>query len=177
MKTLLQQVDHPKAIVATINAGKLPADHWHLDPDQGGGRIIAEACHFIDLLRHLTGSPIDNIQTTPFAGGQEQASTITLTFSDGSTGTIHYLTNGHPRVSKERFEVYSAGRFLGMDNFRKLSTHGWPRARRPSLTQRDKGHRYALDSFIKATVNGYPPPIPPEELFEVSLASIQAARG
>jgi predicted dehydrogenase len=130
MKALLETVAEPKSFVMTVNAGEIPADHWTQDPEVGGGRIIGEACHFIDLLRHLAGAPIVRHHAValgrhPGLAVTEDKAMITLEFADGSVGTIHYLANGHKAFPKERLEVFCAGRVLQLDNFRSLRGWGW----------------------------------------------------
>lgn len=176
MKELLRPLSEPKAIVITVNAGSLPAGHWTADLHTGGGRIIGEGCHFVDLLRHFTGEPITDVHTTPLGPPDGNSGSISLRFADSSTGTIHYLDNGHPRFPKERIEVFSAGRVLALDNFRKLRAYGWPG--RPGvrhLGKQDKGHAGAVKAFTEAIVSGSGPPIPPGEAFEVSAMTLRAA--
>src|SRR6185295_7817313 len=129
MKSLLRTVVGPKTFIVTVNAGTLPASHWTQSPTVGGGRIIGEGCHFIDLMRFLAGAQIErwhvmNVSGTSGGVNDDKAS-ITLTFADGSVGTLHYFGNGHPGYPKERVEVFCAGRVLQLDNFRKLRGFGW----------------------------------------------------
>ena len=125
IKALLETVREPKSFVMTVNAGAVPPEHWTRDPDSGGGRIIGEACHFIDLLRFLAGSATVEHQVAA-ARTADACVTISLRFSDGSTGTVHYLSNGHRSFPKERLEVFCGGRVLQLDNFRTLRGFGWP---------------------------------------------------
>jgi len=172
MKQLLGKASEPKAMILTVNAGAIPADHWTQDPERGGGRIIGEACHFIDLLRFLAGAPISSAEVTRLAA---DTATITLAFADGSTGTVHYLANGHRSFPKERLEVFCGGRILQLDNFRVLTGYGWPGFRRMRLWKQDKGHRAAVASFLEAVRSGGPSPIPAEEAIEVTRATLAAA--
>ena len=131
MHKLLQGVREAKAFIMTVNAGAIPPDHWTHDPEIGGGRIIGEGCHFVDLLRFLCGSPITTVQATQFGREASDAThddrvSFTLGFADGSIGTVNYLANGHKAVAKERLEVFCGGRILQLDNFRKLRGIGWP---------------------------------------------------
>ncbi len=108
-----------------MNAGDIPSHHWVHDINVGGGRLIGEACHFIDLLRFIVGAKIVDHQTVALgqswkSAASEDCVNITLQFEDGSVGVIHYLANGNKSISKERLEVFSAGRVLHMDNFRRL---------------------------------------------------------
>ena len=180
MKQLLDPIVQPKSMVMVVNAGFVPADHWTRQPDVGGGRIIGEACHFIDLLRFLAGHPIEDIAVTslgqaPGALSADDNVTITLKFEDGSVGTVHYFANGHKSYPKERLEVFAAGRVLMLDNFRTLTGYGWPNFKKQKLWTQDKGHRAEIETFIRAVENGEGDPIPLQELFEVTEASIEVA--
>src|SRR5690606_16251871 len=130
MNALLASVQEPKAFIMTINAGHIPAGHWTQNRDLGGGRIIGEACHFIDLMRFLAGSPIVSVQARRMAGNRSESTedkvSITLGFADGSFGTILYLANGAPSFPKERIEAFAGARVLQLDNFRTLRASGWP---------------------------------------------------
>jgi predicted dehydrogenase len=174
---LLRAVDEPKAMVMTINAGPLPQESWVHDPSVGGGRIAGEACHFIDLLRHLCGHPIIAVQATGIEAdrvtpARRDCMTITLSFADGSTGTIHYLANGHRALAKERLEVFVAGRVIQLDNFRRLRTFGCQAPGRKWLWRQDKGHRAAAAAFINAVRGGGASPIPIREILEVTAATL-----
>jgi predicted dehydrogenase/threonine dehydrogenase-like Zn-dependent dehydrogenase len=179
MKQLLAGVTEPKVFVMTVNAGAIPPDHWTQDPAVGGGRIVGEGCHFIDLLRHLVGAPI--IRHSAVAMGRHDAvavtsdkATITLEFADGSVGTIHYLANGDKRFPKERLEVFCAGRVLQLDNFRKLRSWGWKGFRSMNLWRQDKGQTACAKAFIDSVKQGGPAPIPLDEVLEVSRISIES---
>lgn len=178
MKALLETVAEPKNFLMTVNAGEIPADHWTQNAHMGGGRIIGEACHFIDLLRHLADTPIMRYQAValgrhPRLALTEDKATICLEFADGSVGTIHYLANGHKSFPKERLEVFCAGRVLQLDNFRHLRGWGWPGFSKLNLWRQDKGAQRCADAFVAAVRAGGPAPIPVDELFEVSRVSIE----
>lgn len=180
MKALLGAVSEPKAFVMTVNAGAIPADHWTQSPTVGGGRIIGEACHFVDLMRYLAGSGIVSVQTrrmgdAPGLSVTEDKASLTLGFADGSFGTIHYLANGAASFPKERIEVFAGGGILRLDNFRKLRGYGWPGFRKMNLWRQDKGQTAAAAAFLDAVRVGGESPIPAAELFEVSRTVIQAA--
>lgn len=180
IKRLLSQVSEPKAFVMVMNAGAVPVDHWTQDPHIGGGRIIGEACHYIDLMRYLAGAEIISVQAYSMGRSNgtritEDKSVIVLTFSDGSFGTIHYLANGASSFSKERIEVFVEGRTLQLDNFRKLRGFNWPGFRREILWRQDKGHKRCVAEFLRAIESGESPPIPASEIFEVARVTIEAA--
>jgi predicted dehydrogenase/threonine dehydrogenase-like Zn-dependent dehydrogenase len=179
MKALLVPVKEPKSFIMTMNAGAIPANHWTQDNAVGGGRIIGEACHFIDLMRFLAGSPIVSVQArrmgdTPGMTITEDKASITLGFEDGSFGTIMYLANGAASFPKERVEVFAAGRVLQLDNFRKLRGYGWPGFSKMNLWKQDKGQNACAAAFLKA-LESSTPAISPDEIFEVARVAIEIA--
>ncbi|MCX2697388.1 bi-domain-containing oxidoreductase [Ochrobactrum chromiisoli] len=181
MKSLLAPLSVPKNFIVTVNAGDIPADHWTQDPAVGGGRIIGEACHFIDLLRHLVGHPItgftaQSLGAHPGLAIREDKAVITLTFSDGSIGSILYLANGHKGFPKERIEVFAGGRVLQLDNFRKLKGWGWSGFSKMNLWRQDKGQLACTAAFLRAVKEGSASPIPHEEIIESARLSIEIAQ-
>ena len=180
MKDLLSHTDTPKNFVMTVNAGDIPANHWTQDLAVGGGRIIGEACHFIDLLRHLAGSPINSHHSAslgdhPALAVTDDKTTVMLTFEDGSLGVINYLSNGHKALPKERLEVFVAGRVLKLDNFLKLRGLGWNDFKRMRSLRQDKGQTACSSAFMAAVREGGAAPIPLAEILEVSRVSIEIA--
>jgi len=180
MKSLLDTIKEPKSFIMTVNAGDIPADHWTQDKEVGGGRIIGEACHFIDLLRHLAGAAITGYQITrlgnhPALAVSDDKVSITLTFADGSVGTIHYLANGHKGFPKERLEVFAAGRILQLDNFRSLRGWGWQGFTKIKLRRQDKGQKACVAAFVQAVRDGGKTPIALDEIIEISRISIEVA--
>lgn len=175
---LLAGVHEPKAFVMTVNAGAIPAGHWTQDAQAGGGRIIGEACHFIDLLRYLAGAPITAHQVAAIRGdsGPADRASITLRFDDGSIGTVHYLSNGHRAFPKERLEVFAGGRVLQLDNFRTLRGYGWSGFSRLNLWRQDKGQDACAAAFVAAVLSGQESPIPLDELLEVARVTIAVAQ-
>lgn len=178
-KALLAGIDNSKAFVVTINAGAIPRDHWTQDRSSGGGRIVGEACHFVDLLRHLAGSRIVSAvrrSLTDSGKTEDDVASLHLDFGDGSIGTIHYLANGHRSFPKERIEIFSGGGVLQLDNFRVLRGWGWPGFHRQRLWRQDKGQTGCVDAFVRCIENGdAQAPVPFEELMEVSRASVRLA--
>ena len=175
IKALLDGVKGSKAFVMTVNAGKIPPEHWTQDPAVGGGRILGEACHFIDLLRFLAGSPIVHHSRTPMEAATADTASIQLGFADGSIGTIHYFANGNKSFPKERLEVFAGGRILRLDNFRKLRGYGWPGFSKMNLWRQDKGQKECVAAFLSAVAQGAAPPIPFDELLEVSRVTIEVS--
>ncbi|WP_245264634.1 bi-domain-containing oxidoreductase [Aquamicrobium defluvii] len=175
MKTLLEGASGPKAFVMTVNAGAIPAGHWTQDRQTGGGRIVGEACHFIDLLRYLAAAPVDRHGVAMMASPTGDTATITFTFADGSVGSIHYFANGSKSFPKERLEVFAGGRILQLDNFRRLRGFGWPGFRKMNLWRQDKGQKACAAAFVRAVEQGGDAPIPFGELLEVGRITIEIA--
>ncbi|MBE8233071.1 MAG: zinc-binding dehydrogenase [Endozoicomonadaceae bacterium] len=180
MKALLASHRSPKSIIMTINAGEIPSEHWIQDPLVGGGRIVGEGCHFIDLMRHLVGHPIVNSQATmmgniPGIEIREDKATMTLSFADGSFGTIHYLSNGGSAFPKERIEVFCDNAVLQMDNYRVLRGYDWVGFKKMKLLKQDKGQKACAKAFILSIKEGNQAPISYEEVMESSRVSIEIA--
>jgi predicted dehydrogenase/threonine dehydrogenase-like Zn-dependent dehydrogenase len=181
MKSLLQAVSEPKSLIMTMNAGAIPADNWVQDTAVGGGRIIGEACHYLDLMRFLVGHEIVSVQARrmgehPGVAVAEDKASITLGFADGSFGTIHYFANGGKVFPKERIEVFAGGAVLQLENFLKLTGYGWREFRGMRSFRQDKGQEACAAAFIKSLRGGLPAPIPFEELLEVSRATNEAVQ-
>lgn len=179
MKAMLSPIKEPKSFIMTMNAGAIPANHWTQDNAVGGGRIIGEACHFIDLMRFLANSSIVSVQArrigdAPGVAIAEDKASITLGFEDGSFGTILYLANGSASFPKERVEVFAAGRVLQLDNFRKLRGYGWPGFSKMNLWKQNKGQNACAAAFLQAVQAGTPA-IPSDEIFEVARVTIEVA--
>ena len=179
-KSLLELSPLPKAMVMTVNGGGIPSDHWLQQHDVGGGRIVGEACHFIDLLRHLAGAPIIDWQVSmmgqPGTETLRDTVTIQMRFADGSTGSVHYFSNGHKSFAKERLEVFCGGRILQLDNFLVLRGWGWDDFRKKKVWRQDKGQAAFAGAFVTAAQFGGAAPIPLDEVLEVSRVSIEAAQ-
>jgi predicted dehydrogenase/threonine dehydrogenase-like Zn-dependent dehydrogenase len=175
IKSLLAGASGPKSFVMTVNAGAIPSDHWAQSMEIGGGRIIGEACHFIDLLRFLAGSPIVSHSRMAMDSANGDTVTLQLGFADGSIGTVHYFANGCKAFPKERLEVFAAGRVLQLDNFRKLRGYAWPGFSKMNLWRQDKGQKACAAAFVSAIRDGGAAPIPFEEIVEASRVSILLA--
>ena len=180
MKRLIEKINEPKCFLMTMNAGEIPADSWVQSEAVGGGRIIGEACHYIDLMRHLAGHKITSVQATSIGVNQhfeicEDKATITLGFEDGSMGTIHYFANGGKVFPKERIEVFARNAVLQLDNFRKLSGFAWPGFKKMNLIRQDKGQRGCTNAFVNYVKNGGDMPIPLDQILEVANVTLTAA--
>lgn len=180
MKALLDPIDQPKSLIITVNAGEIPREHWTQDPAIGGGRLIGEACHFIDLARHLVGHPITGHRVValgrhPALLNRGDKISLTLEFADGSIATVHYLANGDKGFPKERVEVFAAGRVLQLDNFLRLRGWGWQGFSKLSLWRQDKGQSVCSASFMRSVTGAGDAAIGVMELFEVARTTIEAA--
>jgi predicted dehydrogenase/threonine dehydrogenase-like Zn-dependent dehydrogenase len=168
----------PLSVVATINAGSIPRDHWTQDMEAGGGRLVGEAVHWIDLARSLTGSPISSMQVVTASASQRPVTDIAhllIGFSDGSTAAIHYLSSGARQFPKERIECFFDGKTLVIDNWRRLRRFGVPGPLFERSKGMDKGQGEFVRRWAQAITTGGEPPIPASELFEVSRWAIRAA--
>ena len=172
IKQLLSSTQEPKSFILTVNAGQIPSDHWLQDRKVGGGRILGEACHFIDLLRFLCGFEIKSWNRIGMTSKNEDTVSIHLEFGDGSIGCVNYFSNGSKSFPKERLDVFSSGRVLQLDNFRKLKGWGWSNFKKWNLWKQDKGQKACASTFINAIRNREPSPIPIEEIFEINRISI-----
>lgn len=175
---LLKSRSDPKSFIYTVNAGYIPPDHWTQHPEIGGGRLLGEACHFIDLIRFLAASPIENATVqyaqTPGAGSMDTFS-IQLTLANGSLGTVHYFANGCKNFPKERLDVFCGGSVLQLDNFRTLQGYGWQGFSKQKSSGQDKGHEMEMQSIITSLTEGQPAPIPFSEIIEVTDVSLALA--
>ena len=180
LKSLLDAQAEAKAFVLTVNAGAIPMDHWTQNLEIGGGRIIGEGCHFIDLLRFLAKSPIINFQAAKIGkssgvGTTDDKVAINLMFEDGSLGTIHYLANGGKRFPKERLEVFCNNAVIQLDNFKKMRGFGWKGFNKMNLLSQDKGQFQCVKAFVDAIEKGTEGPIDFDEIYEVAEYSIKIA--
>jgi len=163
-------------VIATMNAGNIPANVWVHDMKTGGGRIIGEACHYFDLITFLTGSKVKsfcmNAMGVNPSSNTDNAS-ILLEYENGSTGVINYFANGSKEYSKERVEVYSQDRTLIMDNFRLTTGFGYSNFSKLK-TNTDKGHHAQFKLLVDRVKNGGEPLIPFDEIVNTTAASIAA---
>ena len=164
----------PLAVTYRVNAGKLPADSWANDPVEGGGRILGEVCHFVDLICYVTGSLPRRIYAAPLvgSGADRDSVSVTITMANGSVGAIQYLSNGDTSVPKEYFEVHGGGQSAILDNYRSLSLHKGNHRKRHNLLNQAKGHAEEVAAFVNAVATGAQMPIDFETLVAVTQATI-----
>src|SRR3990167_7563545 len=172
IKKLLLAEQVPAVFIMTVNAGNISKAHWVHNLSVGGGRVLGEACHFIDLLCFLAGNPVEKWNAVS-AKTEADVVTVTLYFSNGSHGTIHYFANGHQLFPKERLEVFCNGKILQLDNFRQLKGLGWKHFKKQKCRRQDKGQIACVQAFVDAIYEGKSSPISFEEIMEVSRLSIE----
>jgi predicted dehydrogenase/threonine dehydrogenase-like Zn-dependent dehydrogenase len=176
LRAFLVTRSEPSYMHYRINAGYIPLNHWTQDPAQGGGRMIGEACHFVDLLTFMAGAAPVSVATIALPDNgkyHEDNISMTFTFPDGSIGVVDYLANGDKSFPKERLEVFCGGRIAVLDDFRTLETV-WDGHRTVVKKAQDKGWKDEWVTFAKAIRNGSQPPIPYEQLFGVTKATFAA---
>jgi predicted dehydrogenase len=181
VREFFADVSAPLTVSVRFNAGAVPADHWVHDEAEGGGRIVGEACHAIDLATFLVSSPPVRVFAesvgSPHANEiTEDQCFITLRHANGSISSVGYLAGGDKAFPKERIEVIGGGRLAVIDDFRTVTTSKNGRISRIKLSGQDKGHAAEIAAFAKALCEGGPPPIPWEELRATTLASLLAVR-
>ncbi|MCG5053717.1 MAG: bi-domain-containing oxidoreductase [Myxococcales bacterium] len=163
-----------------VNAGTLPADSWIYDPAVGGGRIVGEACHFIDLMSFIAGASVVEVYAkavAPKAGVRADENVIlTITYADGSIGSIHYVATGDTATGKERLEVIGEGACAYLEDFRFLDLHRNGKSKYVRKLSQDKGHKAELAAFVEAVRQGGPAPIPIESLSATTRATFAAMR-
>ncbi len=176
MKSFFSSISEPLALHCRVNAGQLPKDHWINDRNQGGGRVLGEVCHFIDLLMFLAGSPIVEVESQNIGGSSRYSGDnvlASLRFANASVGSITYVANGDRSFSKERIEVFGGGCAAVLDDFRKLELVRDGRNQKVhSRWRQDKGHRAEWEAFANSISSAYAKPaIRLEELVCSSLAT------
>ncbi len=179
LKSFLATITEPLALHYRVNAGYLPPDHWLNDPEQGGGRILGEACHFIDLLSFVAASPIVEVEARlvgesgRYAGGNV---ILALRFANGSEGTIHYLSSGDRSYSKERIEVFGGRCVAVLDDFRRLDlVRNGRKNTIHSRWRQDKGYQAEWAAFARSVKKQQGAPISFEEIVNSTLATLRAA--
>ncbi len=170
----LAGISGTKSVLIRVNAGSIDRDSWINDATEGGGRVLGEVCHFVDLARYLVGSPISTVHAAAAANpsGPAEDLSVTMGFSDGSLATIVYTALGDISYSKELIEAYAGGAVISIDNFRTMQIASGGKVSNTSRKTQDKGFNGALKGFFAAVRGEGPPPIDEAELAETSIATI-----
>ena len=178
LKSQLSEVHEPLLLHYRVNAGFIPAGHWTQDPSQGGGRLLGEGCHFIDVLMHLAGAPPRRISCSavPDHGRYSQDNfVVTLEFANGSLGTLTYASNGNKSFGKEMLEVFGGGLAAKLDDYRTLQIDApAKRVTRSSRLRVDKGHRAEWQAFVDHLCGRRKPPIEFDEIVASTRATLAA---
>ena len=166
----------PSMLQMRINAGAIPAEHWTVDRAEGGGRMIGEGCHFVDLARYLIGSSISGVEVTGLSGDRgaspDDNYVTTLTFGDGSLATIMYTAMGDPRLAKEHVELFAGGSVAVIEDFSRFKIFRGGKVTSQRTLAKNKGHKEQIESFLHAIRSGGPLAVPVEELIEVGRATL-----
>lgn len=172
-KKIIDKSSNPLSFNITINSGSIDKQHWINDPLKGGGRLIGEACHFIDLARFIVGEKIVYFSKNVMRNDLKDTFSISLKFIDGSIGTINYFSNGNRSYPKEKIEIFSEGKILVINNFKNNNIYD-SKFRIPSKSlKQDKGQENMIKLFIESIEKNKTDIIPIDELFEIAALSIQ----
>ncbi len=164
----------PLSIVYRVNASRVPSEHWINDPDEGGGRIIGEVCHFIDLMQFLTDAPPESVYAeSPGHTADDDSVVITLHFADGSKGMIAYLAEGDSSLAKEHIEVFGEGKTFVIEDFRSARLHANGREKKERLRHQDKGQAEETRVACAVVKDGTPAPISLQELEATTRATFR----
>jgi polar amino acid transport system substrate-binding protein len=175
VKEVFSRVRDPISVLYRVNAGPA-SNEWIKDPVQGGGRIVGEVCHFIDLMTFLTGSLPDTISASSLQNDKKSISdilTATIQFSNGALGSIHYFSSGNPTMPKEYLEVFGGGICAQLRNFRNVQFYGAKSPGKTSYLNQVKGYKQEAEAFARAYLNGEKAPIAFEELYAVAKATLK----
>lgn len=177
IKEVIAERKEPLCMTITVNAGSIPPEHWIQNPEIGGGHIIGEGCHFIDLLSFIADSPVVYVSAVMLGEGpsiREDKMSIQMRFADGSIGNVNYFANGSKSYPKEVLEVFSEGRILSLENFRQVRGFDFRGFKIFRTRRQDKGHNQEVAEFIRCVENGGNALIPFNELVNVTMASFAA---
>ncbi|MGI8918540.1 MAG: bi-domain-containing oxidoreductase [Pyrinomonadaceae bacterium] len=168
----------PLSLLYRVNAGRIPREHWAHDPEKGGGRIIGEVCHFVDLLQYLIGAPPISVFAEAVSGNNAAAVNhdsvfITLRFADGSNGAIAYLAEGDSALGKERVEIFGEQKTFVLDDYRRASLYHNGKEEQFTLRSQDKGQADEVKAVCAMVLEGSPSPIPLEELVATTRATFR----
>ena len=170
--------DTPLSILYRVNAGRIPKEHWTQHADEGGGRIVGEVCHFVDLMQYLTGAPpvfvfAESMSAKSSKVVDADSVFITVRFADGSNGAIAYLSEGDKALAKERVEIFGAGKVFVLDDYRRATLYKDSREEQVTLKAQDKGQQAQVRAVCASVLEGGAAPISLEELAATSRATFR----
>ncbi|MCM3869346.1 MAG: Gfo/Idh/MocA family oxidoreductase, partial [Pyrinomonadaceae bacterium] len=177
-KDFFSRRNAPLSFVYRVNAGRVPKGHWTQDPREGGGRIVGEVCHFIDLLQYWIEAPPVSVFAEAVASGNQEITNddsvmITLRFADGSNGCIAYLAEGDKTLPKERVEIFAEGKVFVLDDFRSALLYRNGREERLKMGKQDKGQSGEAKAACRMVLEGGPAPISLSELASTTRATFR----
>lgn len=166
----------PMAMVYRVNAGSMDRDHWMQIPDVGGGRIIGEACHFVDYLTFMNGSlPVEvSAAVMEEPGHLEDTVNVSLRFANGSVGIVSYFANGSSKLPKEYVEIHRGGQSGILSDYKDVTFYGRGKPQRKRLPSQNKGQPEMMKAYLDSLRQGSPAPIPFEDIYAVMLATFRA---
>ena len=173
LKDRMALIKKPKMILITVNAGYIEDDHWTQKKLKGGGRLIGEGIHFIDIARFLCGVDIVNWKCSPGIGSSKDTFSIILEFEDDSIANINYISNGSSLYPKEKITVFCDQKIAEINNFKRIEFFNWPNSRNKSLFIQNKGQNECVKTFIKTCEGNLKPPIPYDELYQTHNVALQ----
>jgi predicted dehydrogenase/threonine dehydrogenase-like Zn-dependent dehydrogenase len=181
LKARFSRRQGPLVMAYRVNAGAVAPTSWVVDPVQGGGRLVGEVCHMVDTLVDLAGAPVSSVYAQPLASSLSDDVVLSLSFGDGSIGTIVYASNGDRSLPKEQLEVFAEGKAAVLDDFRNLRLHWGGKTSRLGgrFSSQDKGHAAELSAFLDAVRSGSPSPVDAEtaaHVTRVTFAAVESAR-
>jgi predicted dehydrogenase len=172
---------NPLVMVYRVNAGPLPATHWVQDPEVGGGRVIGEVCHFVDFMQAVCGARPVSVHAARIGGHTsgmaDDQSLISLTFNDGSIGTVVYTAGGDTGLPKERFEAFGDGKAVTLDDFAVTEFYAQGKRTKHKTGVRDKGFEQEMRGFIASMAQGAEPAMRFDEIYAVTRACLLANSG
>ena len=177
-KEFFKDRETPLSMLYRVNAGRIPKEHWAQNADEGGGRIVGEVCHFIDLMQFLTGAPPVSVFAESISAKSSKivdadSVFITLRFADGSNGAVAYLSEGDRGLAKERLEIFGAGRVFVLDDFRRATLYKDGREEQVTLKAQDKGQQAQVREVCAGVLRGDAAPIGIDELAATTRATFR----
>ena len=177
-KEFFSNVDAPLSILYRVNAGRIPNEHWMQNAEEGGGRIIGEGCHFVDLIQYLVGAPPVSVFAESIGARSSKivdadSVIITLRFADGSNGSVAYLAEGDKGLAKERVEIFGGGRAFVLDDFRRATLYKDGREEQVALKAQDKGQQEQVRVVCASVLQGGAAPIGLDELAATTRATFR----
>src|ERR1044072_540468 len=168
----------PLSINYRVNAGRISHNHWVNDPQEGGGRIIGEVCHFVDFMHFITGSLTTRVYAESIAAENFEAADadsifVTLRLADGSNAAIAYLGGGDKALPKERIEIFGGGKSFVIEDFRSATSYQGGKAKTTKLREQDKGQRNEIKTVCAMVLEGKPVPISLEDLTTTTRATFR----